>query len=234
MAVVLFDFFGTLVTYSPSRTEQGYGAAHAVLRDGGCGLAEHEWLAVWESVSTNLDDDADRSGVEFSMHDAYTAFVDAAPPHIAPGLADAFIDAYCAAWASAVYPINGVDEMLRRLRTAGHRLGVVSNTHHPPLVPAQLERVGILDLFDAVVTSVVVGRRKPDAAIFTAALAAFDAEPGDCVFVGDSYRPDYLGPSILGIAAYLITPEGHPEVPAHQTLHSVLDVENLLLQRSRA
>ncbi len=39
MTVVFFDFFGTLVDYSPSRTEQGYHRTHASLDELGVDLA---------------------------------------------------------------------------------------------------------------------------------------------------------------------------------------------------
>jgi len=35
---VLFDFFGTLVEYSPSRTDQGYDRSFSLLRDAGLRL----------------------------------------------------------------------------------------------------------------------------------------------------------------------------------------------------
>jgi putative hydrolase of the HAD superfamily len=232
MGVVLFDFFGTLVDYSPSRTEQGYAAAHDVLRANGCGLAEPDWLAVWAVVSEALDAAADSSGVEFSMHDAFAAFTaECAVGPVTDELAERFIEAYAAAWVTGITPIDGVPAILEDLRRDGYRLAVVSNTHDPGLVPAQLDRVGIAGAFEAVVTSIAVGRRKPDSAIYAAALAALGVLADDCTFVGDTYRPDYVGPRAAGMDAFLISRPGTSDVPEDRRLDSVLDLPARLRRR---
>jgi putative hydrolase of the HAD superfamily len=51
------------------------------------------------------------------------------------------------------------------------------------------------------------------------------------VFVGDSYDADFLGPTRLGMDAWLIVGDGREvpaEVPASRRLASVLDLETRL------
>jgi putative hydrolase of the HAD superfamily len=231
---VLFDFFGTLVDYSPSRTEQGYPCSTAVLDGLGCRLGYDEWLATWSACSERLDAESVVTGVEFSMHDAFAAFA----PEVGlddwpPEGADAFVEAYLAEWSTAVRLIDGVPALLATLREGGRRLALVSNTHSAEMVQGHLAVMGIADAFDAVVTSIEVGYRKPRGEIFTAALEAVDTEAGDAVFVGDSYDADYLGPTRMGMDAYLIVrdgPDAPAGVPASRRLGSVLDLEARLVR----
>lgn len=229
---VLFDFFGTLVDYSPSRTEQGYQRSTAVLRSLGCRLGHDEWLSRWSACSERLDAASVVSGVEFSMHDAFAAFAaEAGLDRCPPRGADAFVETYLAEWSTPVRLIDGVPALLATLRDGGRRLALVSNTHSAEMVRGHLAAMGIAEAFDAVVTSVEVGYRKPRPEIFTAALDALGAEARDTVFVGDSYDPDFLGPRRMGMDAYLIVGDGREvpsEVPASRRLGSVLDLTTRL------
>ena len=57
-----------------------------------------------------------------------------------------------------------------------HRLAVVTNTHHPTLVPDHLDAMGLSPHIDAVITSVEVGWRKPHPAIYEAVLGAMQCD----------------------------------------------------------
>ncbi|MEJ7585316.1 MAG: HAD family hydrolase [Acidimicrobiales bacterium] len=232
MADVLFDFFGTLADYSPSRTEQGYYGASDVLQDLGCNLEYEDWLAMWSASSERLDVEANASGVEFSMHDAFAAFaLEAGLVDVPRRHADRFIARYLAEWSRAVRLIDGVPPLLRRLRLSGRRTGLVTNTHSAAMVHAHLDAMGISGSFDAVVTFVEAGYRKPRAEIFAAALSALNTGAEEMIFVGDSFEPDYLGPTRVGIEAYLIAGRGEDrpaEVPASRVITSVLELEERL------
>jgi putative hydrolase of the HAD superfamily len=64
---LVFDFFGTLVSYSSSRTDQGYERSFDLLRDAGSRLGYQEFLSLWSEVSAGFDESALRSNCEFSM-----------------------------------------------------------------------------------------------------------------------------------------------------------------------
>ena len=235
---VLFDFFGTLVDYSPSRTEQGYERSSAILRDAGCPLAVDDWLARWDSTCTALDAEADRTGIEFAMPAAFAAFVQ--DPELGldtrdADLAAAFLAAYLEEWGTGVWPIDGVPELLAGLHAAGHRVVLVTNTHDAAMVRGHLATLGISNAFDAIVTSVEVGFRKPRPEIYDTALAAVGARPSDAVFVGDTLVPDYLGPRAAGIDSYLIVPASNPsgvdDVPHEHRIRSVFEIERVLSSR---
>ncbi|MGH7590329.1 MAG: HAD family hydrolase [Gemmatimonadales bacterium] len=93
---------------------------------------------------------------------------------------------------------------LQRLRAAGIRLGVVSNSDGG--VAEALQVAGLRALFEVVVDSARVGVEKPDPRIFTPALAALDVAPADALYVGDVYAVDVVGARRAGLQAVLLDP----------------------------
>jgi putative hydrolase of the HAD superfamily len=225
---ILFDFFGTLVTYAPYGPDHDFGRSHRLLGGMG-GVQEYgEYLALWSATESRFEREADRTGREFSMRDVTAEFLRLAlAREPAPAETAAMARAYVADWETCVRYLPGLEEMLAGLRSR-YRLAVVSNTDDPDLVPALLEAMGVRPYFDAVLLSVDVGWRKPHPAIFSSALGELGIEPGDAVFVGDSYRPDYLGPTRAGIRSFLIDPDRRTEVPDHARLSSVFDLPSAL------
>jgi putative hydrolase of the HAD superfamily len=96
--------------------------------------------------------------------------------------------------------------LLRTLRRAGIRLGLVSNAFDPPdLMHEDLRLHGIADLLDAAVFSSELGVRKPHPAIYQAVLDRLGVPAERALFVGDRVREDVLGPAALGMATCLAT-----------------------------
>ena len=96
-----------------------------------------------------------------------------------------------------------VPAWLAVLRAAGMKLAVVSNWDVS--LGEVLERVGIAELLDCVVTSAAVGAAKPDPAPFERALASLEVEPHEAVHLGDSPDLDLPGAAAAGIEAVLIS-----------------------------
>lgn len=221
---VFFDFFGTLVAYAPGVRGGDHRASHRVLTDAGCALGYEDYLAAWAQTFDEAERAASASLDEFSMDQACARFLAGALPGRAGGrLLGRFRDAYLEEWSRGVTPIAGVGEMLEELARRC-TLALVSNTHHAPLVHGLLRRVGLAGSFAAVVTSVEHGRRKPCRTIYEHALALTVGAPGEALFVGDSYGPDYAGPRAVGMRAFLIDPEGRAPVPAADRLAGVLEL----------
>jgi len=99
----------------------------------------------------------------------------------------------------------GTRASLERLRAAGLRLGVVSNSDGR--VDAALRAADLRDCFEVVVDSALFGAEKPDPAIFRAALDALGVTPDEALYVGDLYEVDVLGARAAGIDAILLLPE---------------------------
>ena len=100
-------------------------------------------------------------------------------------------------------------EVVRALRDRGVSTALVSNCSHntTPVV----ERLGLADEFDALILSFEVGARKPQPAIYRAALEVLGGvSPADAVFVDDQV-PYCDGAAALGIDTRLIVRrEGPP------------------------
>jgi 2-haloalkanoic acid dehalogenase type II len=114
--------------------------------------------------------------------------------------------------------------VLEELKREGLRLAVISNTEDGRLSDA-LETAGLASHFDLLVDSHLVGRRKPDPAIFRLALERLGVEARDAAFVGDSYAHDALAARDAGMRAILLDPlELHPEsvCPRIQSLGDLL------------
>lgn len=101
---------------------------------------------------------------------------------------------------------EGVGPALRRLRGAGLRLAVVSNSNGT--VRPLLERLGFLDLFEEVLDSAVEGVEKPDPRIFQLALERLGASPEEALFVGDIYHVDVVGGRAAGIRVVMVDEAG--------------------------
>lgn len=111
------------------------------------------------------------------------------------------VPALLAALRFRAYP--DVSAWLAVLRAAGLKLAVVSNWDVS--LGEVLERVGIAELLDCVVTSAAVGAAKPDPAPFERALACLGVEPHEAVHLGDSPDLDLPGAAAAGIEAVLIS-----------------------------
>jgi putative hydrolase of the HAD superfamily len=225
---VLFDFFGTLVDYSASRTEQGYHASHRLLTDLGADLDYERFLDEWTRVCADHDRRSDADDREYSMMDVGTAFLrDVLGREPRPGDVGAFAETYVGEWNTGVRYPSGITNLIDKLDQR-YRLAVVTNTHHAPLVPRHLEAMGLRSAFAAVVTSVEVGWRKPHPRIYRAAFDALGIAAAEAVFVGDTYDADFLGPTRAGMRAYLIASAGASPVPSDHRLTSILELPERL------
>jgi putative hydrolase of the HAD superfamily len=138
-----------------------------------------------------------------------------------------FLETYLEEWNTGVRSIPGLPDLLGRL-VKKFRLAVITNTHDARLVPRHLERMGVADLFEGVVTSVEHGFRKPHPTIFESAVSLFGTEPGRCLHVGDDAVADYHGAVAAGLRALWVDPHGGAEVPEPARIQSILHLEGHL------
>jgi HAD superfamily hydrolase (TIGR01509 family) len=104
------------------------------------------------------------------------------------------------------HPAADARPALTRLRARGLALVCVSNWDYA--LPQVLDAAGLGNLLDGVVTSAAVGARKPDPAIFRAALDLAGCEPAEALHVGDTPEEDLAGAESAGIPALLIDRHG--------------------------
>ena len=192
---VIFDWGGTLTPwhtvdhvtlwrdvcalhFADETAERAAAAIHA---------AERElWLsAERENRSATIDHVFDRAGVTPSAE---------------------ILASYFEAWEPHTLTRPEAGELLRRLRTRGIKIGVLSNTMWPRSMHEQVfGRDGLLGLIDGAVYSSEIDWTKPHPEAFRAAMTAVGvSDPGACVFVGDRPYDDVYGAKRAGMRAVLV------------------------------
>ena len=215
---ILFDFFGTIVDYSHSRQVQDYSASHQFMEAAGASIDYEQYVRSWDEAFCNLEDESQKTLVEFSLYDVIDRFMEKHPGiYLVKGQKDEFIELFLTEWCAEIRPVQKIQEVLDEM-SSSYKLGVVSNTHHKPLVPGLLDEFGLSAYFKNVVTSIAHGRPKPHQSIYIAALSGLASRPEQAVFVGDSYDHDYVTPRRLGIESYLVSESPPANVPREHVL----------------
>jgi putative hydrolase of the HAD superfamily len=85
-----------------------------------------------------------------------------------------------------------------------YKLGIISNFAIPECVLKLLKADHLEELFDVVVISGAVNKRKPSPEIFQSTLKALGVSACETVFVGDTIDADIEGPKAVGIKTIYI------------------------------
>ena len=167
---VLFDFFGTLVTYSQSLVDQGYERSYGVLATAGTSVDYSGFLEQSSNTFEELELRAQQSLDEYSMDEVCVEFLQRVLPQPANAEVIArFRNTYLSEWNKGVEYIPGVGSLLADM-SQRFTLVLLTNTHHAGLVHDHLKAIGVEQYFATVVTSVEHGKRKPSRSIFESAI----------------------------------------------------------------
>lgn len=114
---------------------------------------------------------------------------------------------YRGAYEQAWRPVAGALALASAVKRAGLALVIVTNnvTSEQRL---KLDRCGLAEHVDALVTSEDVGATKPDARIFEAALARVGASAAEAVMIGDAWHTDVAGAIAAGVRAVWLNRAG--------------------------
>ena len=127
-------------------------------------------------------------------------------------------------------PIDGMFELLGRLRGGGRKLALVTNGV-PALQNAKIGRAGIRPCFDVVLVSGELGIHKPDPRIFRLALRRLGIRAENAAFVGDHLINDIGGAQnagIPGIWANFYSNRNESRVRPAAEIRSAPELEKLL------
>jgi putative hydrolase of the HAD superfamily len=99
-------------------------------------------------------------------------------------------------------PFADSEPTLRRVKTAGIRMIIVSNWDRS--LHTVLDMLGWTDMFEVVVASLEFGIEKPDPRIFEHALSRLGLNAAEVLHVGDNPIDDLQGAAAVGMPAALI------------------------------
>ncbi len=221
---VFFDVGGTLVSASPAPTEIFRGA-----------LAKRGHLLEPETVSRLLrSPDLIVTLIQPMVRGRETEFYRSVNARLVEHMGlqadDAALDDIHAFFEREVVyrPYPEAVRVLRALRSAGFRTGVISNFSHR--LPGILESLGLAEQLDTVTYSFEAGAEKPHPKIFRTALARAGASPERVLMVGDSFEADYLGARNAGLHAVLLCRDQQAPEPCP----TVRSLEDLATRLTRA
>jgi putative hydrolase of the HAD superfamily len=107
---------------------------------------------------------------------------------------------FCEEFMKYVRIDQNAKKMLEQLH-GKYKLGIVSNFAIPECVLKLLKADGLDGLFNAIVVSGAVNKRKPSPEIFKGALKMLGVSASETVFVGDTIDADVEGPKAVGMKA---------------------------------
>lgn len=115
-------------------------------------------------------------------------------------------DLYWEELLRVMVPAPGILEFVSALRERGIRLGVGSDMTADWQLK-KLERLGLLEKLDFVVTSEEAGVEKPDRKLFQLCAEKAGCLPEECLFIGDNLKKDVLGAQAAGMRALWVQPD---------------------------
>jgi len=201
---VIFDWGGTLTPW--------HTVDHETLWREVCALHFAEELAERNAAAIRA---AEWELWRVAEHDHRSATMDHVFERAGIAPTTAFLASYALAWEPHTLTDPDVPGLLRRLRAAGIKIGVLSNTMWPRSMHEQVFiRDGVLELIDGAVYSSEIKWTKPHPEAFRAAMAAVGVtDPAACVFVGDRPFDDVYGAKRAGMRAVLVPNSDVPACP---------------------
>lgn len=199
----VFDIDNTLYSYDAAHT-----AAFQAVTDCACrtfGLTPDEFAALHRRGNRLLQERV--GSVTAAIHNRlirYQIMLEelGQPIRYAPELAEL----YWSTFLDAMRPGEGLDACISSLKAQGFRLGVGTNMTAEYQF-AKLDRLGVLDAMDFMVSSEEVGVEKPDGKLFAFCARKAGCGPEACVFVGDSLELDARGALAAGMLPVWLCPE---------------------------
>ena len=230
---VLFDMFDTLMMirknhefYSPSLMRM-----YRYLNKNGINVSFDTFQKAYIKARDDLYAKADANLEEphFNVRVSETLKslgynYDVSSPIVAAATAE-----FCEEFMTFVYLDENTEKLLRTLH-GKYKLGIISNFAIPECVHKLLKTHDLDKLFDAIVVSGAVNKRKPSPEIFERALKALGVSASETVFVGDTLDADIEGAKAVGMKAVYIERriEKVEQVRPDQTIKSLSELPMVL------
>ncbi len=205
--VVLFDMFDTLMMiernhefYSPSLMRM-----YRYLKENGVNVSFERFHEAYNVARDRLYAEADLNLEEphFNVRVAETLKSLGYDYNASSNLVTGATNEFCEQFMKYVRIDEEAEEMLKRLHEK-YKLGIVSNFAIPECVFKLLKASKLDGLFDVVVVSGAVNKRKPSPEIFQSTLKLLGVSAAETVFVGDTIDADIEGAKAVGMKAVYI------------------------------
>ncbi|MFP4106797.1 MAG: HAD family hydrolase [Phycisphaerae bacterium] len=190
---VIFDLYGTLVPGYPKRASEVIQTriAEAI------GVDVESFRQLWQATYPR------RAAGEFEGYLGNVRFIcqelAAAPTREQLSEAERI---RMAAIRDSLQPKDGSAELVRRIRQAGYRTGLVSDCTCE--IPECWPETPFAELIEAPIFSATAGVKKPDPAIYLMCTDKLDVQPERCLFVGDGGSNELSGARNVGMDAVLV------------------------------
>lgn len=205
---VLFDMFDTLVLIN--RDYEFYNHAvtrmHKYLAGQGVNVALEPFYEAYVKARDELyakaEENLEEPHFNVRIQNALQLLghsVDASNPIVAGATWE-----FCQEFFNNVRIDDNAKTVLQTLHDNNYKLGVVSNFAIPEGVHYLLQTNQITNLFETVIVSGEVNRRKPHPDIFKTALEKIGLNSNETVFVGDTADADVAGAHGVGMKAVYI------------------------------
>jgi putative hydrolase of the HAD superfamily len=125
----------------------------------------------------------------------------------------------------SIKPFPGLHEALSLAKAQGIFIGVFSDFP----IAKKLQTLGIEDLVEVAISSEDSGYLKPSEKAFEYLLSQKDFQPGEILYVGDSYDKDILGAKQAGMYACLLSRSKDPFPEADLVARSWEEFSSLVL-----
>jgi HAD superfamily hydrolase (TIGR01549 family) len=220
---LIFDLGSTLIEYESlpwdELGDECLEAGRQFLLSSGYELPARETVEeIFSDIRGAYRREAHESLIEWDVPTVASRMFDALNITYDDALVDAFFDAYYEPVDRELFIYDDVLETLFTLKTSYPMMGLVSNTVFPERAHLrELDRFGIAGFLKFAVFSSSFGLRKPHADIFYHACNQAGFAPSECLYVGDRYVEDIVGPTEIGMSAILKLKAGREypeEMPA--------------------
>ena len=193
---VSFDLDGTLYNYDESHRAALKASASATRRE--LGLPPHRFLELYrdsrEEVHRRLGGTAASHNRLLYFHELMSRWSRGCSLRSVQRL----YRAYWSAFFSRMCPFPGARSLLENLRRRSVKLAIVTNmvTH---VQFRKINKLGLRDAFDVIVTSEEAGHEKPHGDIFELCLSRLGLEAEQVTHVGNDYAEDVQGARRAGL-----------------------------------
>ncbi len=229
IGTVVFDLGGTLIEYAgayatwPDLETPGLAAAYDYWQRRGFALPDFaDFQEVGFALLPSMWRAATRHEGNLRVVDLLTAvLVEVSIADIKAMDVAAAAEQYGAAIQAQAELTPQAVETVARVKEAGYRLGLVSNTMFPgTLHRADMERFGLLPYFDEMVFSADVNMWKPNADPFRQVLEALGSDADTAVYIGDDPASDVVGGQAAGMRTVYFRGNGRFAIPPGVTPHA--------------